>query len=227
LFTPSGYFIQWIRADGAGETQTLWKSTTQHRPASLTPDGRYLAFTNLDPHTNYDIWTVPLDLSDPERPKPGKAEPFLRTPANEGMPAFSPDGRWMAYASSESGRNEVYVRPFPGPGGKWQISTTGGIYPIWSRDGRNLFFEAADNRIMAVDYTTRQDSFSVGKPRRWAETTIFAPDGAGFAHADLAPDGKHFAVFPTADANGESKGSVHAVFLLNFFDDLMRKAPAK
>jgi len=80
LFTPSGYFIQWIRADGAGETQTLWKSTTQHRPASLTPDGRYLAFTNLDPHTNYDIWTVPLDLSDPERNRARRSHFCARRP---------------------------------------------------------------------------------------------------------------------------------------------------
>ena len=92
-------------------------------------------------------------MSDPDHPKPGKPELFLRTPFDETEPAFSPDGRWIAYASNESGRYEVYVRPFPGGApsgsGKWQISTGGGFHPIWSRDGRELFYETlSDNRIM-------------------------------------------------------------------------------
>ena len=92
--------------------------------------------------TGFDLWTLPLDVSDPEHPKPGKPELFLGTPFNEQEPAFSPDGRWIAYTSNESGRNEVYVRPFPGGApsgsGKWQISTGGGAHPIWSRNGREL-----------------------------------------------------------------------------------------
>jgi Tol biopolymer transport system component len=95
--------------------------------------------------TGYDLWTLPLDTSDPDRPKPGKPEPFLRTPADETAPRFSPDGRWIAYRSNESGSDEVYVRPFPGPGGKSQISTAGGLYGIWSKNGHELFYETADS----------------------------------------------------------------------------------
>src|SRR5258706_2718859 len=92
------------------------------------------------PETSFDIWTLPLDLTDPDHPKPGKPELFLGTPAVEVSPVFSPDGRWLAYMSLESGGPEVYVRPFPGPGGKWQVSTGGGVMPVWSRNGRELFY---------------------------------------------------------------------------------------
>ncbi len=165
-----------------------------------------------------------MDLRDPDHPKPGKPQPFLRTPAQELRPAFSPDGRWIAYTSDESGRYEIYVRSFPGPGGKWQISTTGGNPPIWSRNGRELFFETLDNRIMVADYTAKGDSFVASRPRVWSETQIRATGAV--VNLDLAPDGKRFAVFPMPDPKVEEKGSVHVTFLLNFFDELRRHAPA-
>lgn len=88
-------------------------------PYSFSPDGRRLAyFETTTAVTNLDIWTLPLDTSDPDHPKPGKPELFLHTPFTNSHPAFSPDGHWLAYRSNESGTNEVYVRPFPGPGGK-------------------------------------------------------------------------------------------------------------
>jgi Tol biopolymer transport system component len=101
-------------------------------------------------------------MSDPDHPKAGKPEPFLRTPAHEGPAAVSPDGRWIAYQSNESGRPEVYVRPFPGPGGKWQVSSTGGVLPIWSPNGRELFFQNLDNRIMVADYAGKTGSSGPG-----------------------------------------------------------------
>ena len=120
--------------------------------------------------------TLPLDTSDPDHPKPGKPEPFLGTPSDENVPMFSPDGRWIAYRSNESGTDEIYVRPFPaGRGGKWQISTGGGLYPIWSNNGRELFYETPDYRIMVVDYTVSGDSFVPGKPRLWSDKQIFYP----------------------------------------------------
>ena len=92
-----------------------------------------------------------------------KAQPFLRTPFNEAAPRFSPDGRWLAYISDESGRYEIYVQPYPGPGGKWQISTEGGTEPVWNPNGRELFYRNGD-KMMAVDIAT-QPGFSAGKPR--------------------------------------------------------------
>jgi serine/threonine-protein kinase len=178
--------------------------------------------------TAFHLWTLPLDISDPERPKPGKPELFLRTPFNEAEPAFSPDGRWIAYTSSESGSNEVYVRPFPGGAssgsGKWQISNGGG-HPIWSRDGRELFYETPDNRIMAATYTAKGDSFAADKPRSWSNTQIMDLFGTGIWNLDLSPDGKRFAAIPRPEATAEQKRSVHVMVLLNFFDELRRRVP--
>ena len=181
LWTPDGKHIiyesgsngiWWIRADGAGEPQRLLEGTPL-TPNSLSPDGRRLAYMSASPGNKPDIWTLPLDLTDPEHPKPGKPEVFLRTPAGETFSAFSPDGRWIAYSSDESGRAEVYVRPFQSSsGGKWQISTEGGGYPFWSRDGRELYFLSLDSHIMVADYTAKGDSFEAGKPRVWSETQV-------------------------------------------------------
>ena len=93
--------------------------------------------------------------------KPGKPTVFLSTPFIEQEPMFSPDGRWIAYYSNESGRNEVYVRPFPEPGGKWQISTDGGVSPIWSRMRGEIFYGAPEQRLMVATYTVEGDSFFV------------------------------------------------------------------
>ena len=240
VWTPDGKYIvfaaaagpistlQWIRSDGGGEPRQLLESKTDLRPYSFSPDGKRLAFAESRVETGYDLWTLPLDLSDPEHPKAAKPEPFLRTMFDEYEPAFSPDGRWIAYRSAAAGVNEVYVQPFSGapsgPGGKWLISTGGGRHPVWSRNGRELFYLAQDYRIMVATYTTKGDSFSADKPRPWAETQITEPN-AFFWNLDLAPDGKRFVVSPRADATAGQKGSVHVTVLLNFFDELRRKTP--
>src|SRR5260370_3242679 len=123
-----------------------------------------MSYFEIDPQTLQDIWILPLDWTDSDHPKAGKPELFLRTPFMDYEPVFSPDGRWIAYLSNESGRSEVYVRPYPGPGGKWQISTNGGAHPNWSPNRRELFYEspAPDNRIMVTDYTAKSDAFMAG-----------------------------------------------------------------
>ena len=228
--SPGASPMRWIRADGAGEAQPLLEGKDIVGPYSFSPDGQRLAFAEQSANTRLDLWTLPLDVSDPEHPKPGKPELFLRTPFDEMEPAFSPDGRWIAYSSDESGRNEVYVRPFsggaPSGSGKLQISTGGGWHPIWSRNGRELFYENPDNRIMVATYTAKADSFAADKPRPWSNTQILQPRGFYVWNLDLAPDGKRFAVFPRPDATGEQKGSVHVTVLLNFFDELRRHVPA-
>jgi Tol biopolymer transport system component len=124
--------LYWMRADGAGEAIRLTESKTEQYPFSFSADGKRLAFMEVSPQTGFDLWTLPLEEAGSDHPKLGKPEPFLVTPFNEHRPMISPDGRWVAYQSDESGRNEVYVRPFPGPGGKWQISNGYGTSPIWS-----------------------------------------------------------------------------------------------
>jgi dipeptidyl aminopeptidase/acylaminoacyl peptidase len=111
---------------------------------------------------------VPLE-SDGAGLRAGKAEPFVRTPFDERHPSFSSDGRWLAYASDESGAFQVYVRSFPDKGGKWQVSNDGGLDPEWSPTGRELFFRTADNWIMVANYTVKGDSFAADKPQTWSD----------------------------------------------------------
>jgi serine/threonine-protein kinase len=217
----NGNNLSWVRSDGAGEPQRLLETLNNSFPWSLSREGR-LAYFETNPETGSDIWILPLDLADSDHPKPGRPEPFLRTPASENQPKFSPDGRWIAYRSNESGDAEIYVRPFPpASGGKWQISTGGGAYPLWANNGRELFYETADNRIMVVDYKVDGASFFPGKPRLWVDKHLFY---AGTMNLDLTPDGKRFAVFALPETDGE-RGSVHVTFLLNFFDELKRRIP--
>jgi serine/threonine-protein kinase len=217
------FFLSWVRSDGAGGVQMLLEGKKNFRVSSISPDGRRLAYEQNSDETNLDVWTLPLDVTDPDHPKPGKPEPFAHTTANEVHPAFSPDGRWMAFASDESGAYEVYVRPFPetAGGGKWQISSGGGKVPIWSRDGKNLFFENLDNRIMVTGYAVNRESFVAGKPRLWSGQKLTAPtDDPNY---DVAPDGKTIEALVPRPVAEESKSSLHVTFLLNFFDELRRR----
>jgi hypothetical protein len=142
----------------------------------------------------------------------------LAGPFNETAAAFSLDGRWLAYQSEESGRNEVYVRPFPGPGSKWQVSTAGGLVPIWSRTSKELFYRTDDQKIMVASYTAQGDSFHTDKPRLWFE--------GQFTGFDLHPDGQRFAILKAPESQSPTK-SDKAVFIFNFFDELRRLAAAK
>jgi len=219
---PAAAGLYWIRSDGSGEAQRLTDGNLQETPYSFSPDGKRLAFYQSGNGGSYDVFTAPIE-GDAAHPKLGKAERFLGTPFSEFSPAFSPDGRWVAYQSNESGTYEVYVRPFPGPGGRWQISTGGGSYPQWSRDGGQLLFETLDNRVMAVGYAAKGDSFVAGKPRVWTETRL--RNIGAYSNYDLAPDGKRLAAMVANDGNVDNPPT-HLTFLLNFFDELRRRAPA-
>jgi serine/threonine-protein kinase len=164
---------------------------------------------------------LPIEGDDASGWKPGKPSVFLSTPANEQEPMFSPDGRWIAYTSSESGRIEVFVRPFPGPGGKWQISTAGGLHATWSRTRRELLYVGPDYRIMVVSYSVEGDSFKADKPHVWSEQPILPrPRERSF---DLHPDGERLAV---AVPSGQPEEKLDKVtFIFNFFDELRRIAP--
>jgi serine/threonine-protein kinase len=219
---PAAPGLYWIRSDGSGEAQRLTEGKPPEVPYSFSPDGKRLAFHRIG-NGGQDLFTALIE-GDAGHPKLGTPELFLGTPFSEVYPAFSPDGRWLAYSSNESGTFEVYVRPFPGPGGRWPISTGGGIFPLWSRDGRELLFETPDQRVMAVGYTAKGDSFTAGKPRLWTEARLL--NTSTFSNYDPAPDGKRLAVFVADDATGD-KPPTRLTFLLNFFDELRRRAPAK
>jgi Tol biopolymer transport system component len=216
--------LYWQRADGTGEVQRLTESKNNQSPTSWHPSGKYLAFHEANPQTSRDVMILPMEGDEASGWKPGKPTAFLSSPFNEAWPAFSPDGRWLAYSSNESGRDEVYVRPFPGPGGKWQISASGGTLPAWSRARHELFYEALqpDNRVMVASYTTEGDSFRADKPRVWADRQ-FGLRSVGWDF-DLHPDGNRVAIAPAPEAQTATKQD-KVVFIFNFFDELRRLAP--
>lgn len=133
----------WVAADGSGGVERLTTSAHAQVAASVSPDGQLLAFAEIGEKTASDIWLLSLGA--------GKAPRLhIGTPFDEYGPAFSPDGRWLAYVSTESGRREVYVKAFPGPGAKQQVSTDGGVAPVWGRDMRELFYRNGDRVLSAA-----------------------------------------------------------------------------
>jgi Tol biopolymer transport system component len=215
--------LWWIRADGAGDAQRLAESKNVQYAGSWRRDGKVLAFNQFDPGTGNDIMTLPIEGNEKSGWKPGEPKPFVNSTFDERGPAFSPDGRWLAYMSDESGSFEVYVRPFPGPGGKWQVSTSGGRYPKWSRNGKELFYRTGDSKIMVVTYAASGDSFRADKPQLWSPGQ-FTERGLSFYNFDLHPDGKRFAVLKAPGT--EQTAAVNKVsFIFNFFDELRRKLP--
>jgi serine/threonine-protein kinase len=230
VWSPDGRYIAflgpggmwWVRSDGAGKPQPLIRGKNLLVPFSFTPDGKRLAYQEQNPRTSFDIWTVTIE-SDGAGLRAGKPESFLQTPADERQPAFSPDGRWLAYDSNESGTYEVYVRAFPDKGGKWQISNAGGAYPIWSSNGHELFFRGDDNRIMVATYAAKADTFVPDKPRVWSDKQL-ANRGI-LANYDLAPDGKRIAALMPAEGPEAQQTQNHVIFLENFADELQRKVP--
>jgi eukaryotic-like serine/threonine-protein kinase len=200
----------WQLADGSGGLERLNTSEYIQVPMSWSPDGKLLAFMEVNPTTGVDIWV--LRMGD------RKAQPFLRTTFSEGAPGFSPDGRWLAYISDESGRYEVYVLPYPGPGGKWQISTEGGTEPVWNRNGRELFYRNGD-KMMAVDITT-QPGFAAGKPRMLFEGR-YELSPVQSANYDVSPDGQRFLMLKPTEQAAPTQINV----VLNWFEELKQKVP--
>ncbi len=214
--------LYWQRADGTGDVQRLTESQNSQYPASWHPSGTFLAFSETRPQTSNDLMILPIDGDEASGWKPGKPTVFLGTPFIEVEPMFSPDGRWIAYHSNESGRVEMYVRPFPGPGGKWLISTDGGAYPTWSRTRHEIFYASPDNRLMVASYAVEGDSFKADKPRVWSERRFSVrPRLRSF---DLHPDGERF-VLAAAPDNESAVKQDKLVFIFNFFDELRRLAP--
>jgi Tol biopolymer transport system component len=224
LFSRFGMGIFQARADGASQPQALTRTKTNQIPRSFTPDGKRLAYVEIA--GNIQIWTVPLEDQGGQL-KAGAPEPFLKSSFVDQSPSFSPDGQWLAYQSTESGKNEVYVRAFRPPssrqGGKWQISNNGGTGPRWSRGGHELVYQSGD-QIMTASYTVNGDTFVAEKPRVWI-AKLGAAVVANATGWDLAPDGKRVAVLTPVESADAPKQEHEVVFLLNFFDELRRRVP--
>ena len=198
-----------LPADGSGQEEPLMKSDTHFHLQSWSSDGKLIAFERLGTSGRWEIWMLPMEGDH-------KPYPYLQGQFHEFHPAFSPDGKWLAYASGESGRVEVYVQRFPGPGEKIQASTDGGVYPVWSRDGHRLVYQISDT-LWAVDVTS-SPTFRLGKAHVLYQGEIWN-DAAGPNYA-LSPDGKRFVVVERNKDTTENNVNV----VLNWSEELARLA---
>ena len=208
-FREGAFTIAQRLADGSGTEQRLITNRYSLVPGSWSPDGNVLAFQQSTASGNGELWTLPMNGD--RTPKP-----FLQTSWTAWGPGFSPDGHWIAYTADESGRSEVYVMPYPGPGGKWQVSSDGGEEPRWSQSGE-LFYRNG-TKWMAVRVHT-SPAFSAEKPQVMFEGNYINVMGIEY---DVAPDGKHFVMI---EANEPNSPPTELNVVVNWFNDVKRQVP--
>ena len=227
LWSPDGRFILfrgaggifWTRADGAFTPRPLLESTVAVFPWAFTADGSRLAVQEMDvSKDDYNVLTASV-TRDGDGLHAGPAERFLATPAREGHPAISPDGKWMAYMSDAPGTREIFVRAYPDTGRQWQLSNAGGVYPTWSRKGRELLYRTDDNRVMVVPYEATGADFVAGRPQAWTEQRL--ANVGQFRNFDAAPDGRIIALLPVGQ-----KDQDHRIVLVSGFLEQLRRAAA-
>jgi Tol biopolymer transport system component len=181
-----GNFDLYERASsGSGGETVVFSDGQAKNPTSWSPDGKYLLYSTGGGSTNRDIWVLSMDGTR-------TARPFQNSSFDEAEAQFSPDGKWVAFTSNEEGESRVYVTPFPGPGGKWPVSTGLARFSRWRQDGKEMFYEGPGGVLMAVTVSEDQGTFTFGPPRMLLEGV----SGGGSARRrwDVAPDGQHFLV---------------------------------
>jgi serine/threonine-protein kinase len=219
----TGQAIYRKRSDGGGEEELLTPDSVLNAyPSGWSPDGKTLAFYRLSEKDGSccEIWTLTIG----ENGKPDEPRRFLADSSGTARsPRFSPDGRWLAYFSWESGLPQVYVVPSSGSGGKWQVSTGGGVEPQWSNTGHELFYiGAGGGTMMAVPYTVDKNAFQPGKPE--VLFTDKFENRAPFTSYDVTSDAQHFVVFQFA--GGRSAPSSAPTVVLNWLDEVRRQVAA-
>jgi WD40 repeat protein len=216
--------IYWKAADGTGADELLASASGRYiGPRSWSGDGKTLVFMEVGAGTGADIGVVSVEG---DRTK----KLLLHEKYAEMDPQISPDGRWMAYASDESGRFEIYVRPYPEvKGGKWQVSTSGGIWPLWSRDGRELFYRSG-NAFMAV-WVKTGPTFSLETPRMmFRGTYAFFPTIPNVSNWEISPDGKRFLMIKSSASSGSASEAPEPrkiTIVLNWFEELKQRVRVK
>ncbi len=192
---------------GTGKAEVLFESKSQIRPSDWSPDGRFIIYTSLSGETAWDISLY--SFAD------GKARTVIGERHSERFGRLSPDGSWIAYNSNESGEEQVYIQAFPEERGRWMVSTQGGSYPVWSRDGSELFFVSSDNRLMAVDVAAG-DAFVAGTPEPLFPISLKGSQGSPF---DVSPDGQRILLNALALTDTSNLG---ATLVLNWSQILQR-----
>jgi Tol biopolymer transport system component len=188
-------------ASGAGTEEFLKPPGVNTRASDWSRDGKFIVYQETAIKTNVDLWLLPLEGDR-------KPVPYLQTPFVESAGHFSPDGKWMAYVSSESGQNQVFVQPVPATGAKRQLSAAGGSNPRWRRDGRELFYVSADRKLVAVPVTMSADSFQAGTAQPLFE---IPPD---VAVQQPTADGQRF--LATVPAEGEAAEATPITVITNW-----------
>jgi len=174
-------------SSGAGNESAILVSERGKYPTDWSPDGRFILYRALDAKTNFELWALPVGSDQ-------KPIPFMKTAFGVSHGQFSPDGRWVAYASNESGRWEVYVAPFPGPGGNWKVSSAGGSEPRWRRDGKELYYLAPDGKLMGVE-VREGPTFDAGAATPLFQTRLRQHiSAADLFSYDVSADGRRFLV---------------------------------
>jgi Tol biopolymer transport system component len=205
-------------ADGTGVTERLTSTPNAQTPTSITPDGSRIVLYETFPKTATDLMTLAMDGK-------GRTEPLVQTQFGESNPDLSPDGRWVVYQGNESGQLNVYVRPFPNANaGKWQISTSGGLKPAWSKTGREVFYvDVNAHTLMAVPVQTTP-TFSAGTPVKVIDAKFF--DGGPGRTYDVSRDGKRFLVItnPLA-AQTSTAAPATMVLVVNWIEELKARLP--
>jgi Tol biopolymer transport system component len=204
--------IFWQLADGSAPMERLTQSDHEQIPASLSPDGQILAIVDFNPNTEHDVLLL--------RIRDRQVVPFIHSRFCEMQPDFSPDGHWIAYTSNESGRYEIYIQSFPGPGGKWQISSQGGREPLWARNGKELFYRSG-NQYWVADVQTGS-AFSAGRPRLLFEQHGYVP--TYLRNYDISPDGRRFLMVEFDDVKPQPVTEI--IFVQNWFEELKHFVPS-
>jgi serine/threonine-protein kinase len=203
----------WQRADLGGGPRLLLRGSAA--AWSMSPDGGRLAYHLWNPETSFDLWSVPI-AATVEGVASGAPEPLLATRAFENYPAYSPDGRWLAYCSNDSGVPEVYVRAIPDDGNRTRVSANGGCLPAWSPRAARLFYETADRRLMSLDYRVAAGSFALGSASVWSD--VLLADTGVLANFDVSPEGAVVALV-AADAT-DPRPREHVTLVVGFFNDV-------
>ena len=215
--------LYWKDADGSGAEQRLTRCDFQQIATSFSHDGKTVVFDQDSPSGGRDIWTLTMQADD-------KPRPFIQTVFDEYGGAVSPDGRWMAYVSNESGKSEVYVRAFPEVNkGRWQVSINGGVSPLWSPDGRELFYlNEADGSVTSVAVETAP-VFKPGTPKKlFSRTAYFGGRDTPGTPWDIHPDGKRFLMMRLPGATPAAPaGPLKINIVLNWLEELKQRVPVK